>query len=122
MMPGSDGLSPSCPGKASGMTDTIVLGSEAPTGARGETLLAGTDKLALRLWEGEDAGERNPEHSNSYDYVAYVLSGELEVTIGEKTQPLRAGDSYAVPAGVPYSFVVTQTAKVVEAVSPAEAI
>lgn len=103
-------------------TDTIVLGSEAATGARGETLLAGTDKLALRLWEGEDAGERNPEHSNSYDYVAYVLSGELEVTLGEQpARTLRAGDSYAVPAETPYSFVVTATAKVVEAVAPGKA-
>ena len=105
------------------MTNTIVLGSDAPTGARGETLLAGTEKLALRLWEGEDAGEKNPEHSNSYDYVAYVLSGSITVTIGEEPPAeLRAGDSYAVPATIPYSFVVTETAKVIEAVAPAQAI
>ncbi len=35
---------------------------------------------------------------------------------------VRAGDSYAVPAGVTYAFEVTATAKVVEAVSPGEAL
>ncbi len=103
--------------------ETTVLGADAPTGSRGETLLARTEKVALRLWEGEDAGVRSPEHSNSYDYVAYVLAGALRVSVGEEPAvEVRAGDSYAVPAGVPYSFEVTQTAKVVEAVAPAEAL
>lgn len=102
---------------------TTVGGADAPSGARGETLLARTPKLALRLWEGEEAGVRSPEHSNSYDYVAYVLSGALEVTIGEAgAVQVRAGDSFAVPAETPYAFLVTETAKVVEAVAPSDAI
>ena len=104
-------------------TETTVLGADAPTGERGETLLARTPKLALRLWEGEDAGERNPEHANPYDYVAYVLAGALRVTIGDAAAvEVRAGDSYAVPAGTTYSFEVTETAKVVEAVAPGDAL
>ncbi len=104
-------------------TETTVLGADAPTGPRGETLLARTPKVALRLWEGEEAGEKNPPHTNDYDYVAYVLSGALEVTVGDASPvEVRAGDSYAVPAGVSYSFTVTQTAKVVEAVAPGDAV
>ena len=104
-------------------SENTVLGADATTGQRGEQLLARTPKVALRLWEGEDAGEQNPEHSNSYDYVAYVLSGALRVTVGEaEAVEVRAGDSYAVPAGVPYSFEVTATAKVVEAVAPGDAV
>ena len=104
-------------------TQAIVLGADAETGERGETLLARTPQVALRLWEGEDAGERNPEHANDYDYVAYVLSGALEVKIGEASAvEVRAGDSYAVPAGTTYSFTVTETAKVVEAVAPGSAV
>lgn len=103
--------------------ETTVLGADARTGDRGEQLLARTPKVALRLWEGEDAGERNPEHANDYDYVAYVLSGALRVRIGDaEPTEVRAGDSYAVPAGVTYSFEVTATAKVVEAVTPGDAI
>jgi quercetin dioxygenase-like cupin family protein len=102
---------------------SIVLGADALSGERGELLLARTPRVALRLWEGEEAGERAPEHANPYDYVAYVLSGELDVTIGAaEPVTVRAGDSYAVAAGLEYSFRVTATAKVIEAVSPAEAL
>ncbi len=104
-------------------TETTVLGAAATTGERGEQLLARTPKVALRLWEGEEAGEQNPAHANDYDYVAYVLSGALRVRVGEaEAVEVRAGDSYAVPAGVSYSFEVTATAKVVEAVAPGNAI
>lgn len=103
--------------------ETTVLGADAPTGDRGEQFLARTPKVALRLWEGEEAGERAPEHANEYDYVAYVLSGAMRVRIGD-AEPIevRAGDSYVVPAGTTYSFEVTATAKVVEAVAPGDAI
>lgn len=104
-------------------TETTVLGANATSGERGEQLLARTPKVALRLWEGEEAGETAPEHANEYDYVAYVLSGALRVKVGDaEPVEVRAGDSYAVPAGVSYSFEVTATAKVVEAVAPGDAI
>ena len=104
-------------------TETTVLGADARTGPRGESLLARTPKVALRLWEGEEQGEKNAPHTNDYDYVAYVLSGALRVFIGEANDvEVRAGDSFAVPAGVSYAFVVTETAKVVEAVAPGDAI
>src|SRR3954465_2746890 len=99
-------------------TQTVVLGAEAPHGARGEALLARTPRVALRLWEGEDNGERTPEHSNDYDYVAYVIAGVLSGRIGDaEAREVRPGNSYAVPAGTPYTFEVVRTAKVVEAVA-----
>ncbi len=104
-------------------TENTVLGADAATGERGEQLLARTAKVALRLWEGEQAGEQNPGHANRYDYVAYVISGAMRVRIGEaEPVDVRPGDSYAVPAGTSYSFEVTETAKVVEAVAPGDAI
>ena len=104
-------------------SEYVVPAAEATTGERGEQLLAATPKLALRLWEGEEAGEQAPEHENAYDYVAYVLSGALEVRIGDaEPAQVRAGDSYSVPAGTPYGFRVTETAKVIEAVAPGDAV
>jgi len=104
-------------------SENTVQGADATTGGRGEKLLARTDRVALRLWEGEEAGEQSPEHANGYDYVAYVISGAMRVRIGDaEAEEVRAGDSYAVPAGVPYSFEVTAPAKIVEAVAPGDAI
>lgn len=96
----------------------IVNGAQGETGERGEQLLAGTDKLRVRVWEGELAGEQAPPHSNDYDYVAYVLAGSLRVRVGDEAAgEVRAGDSYAVPAGVEYEFEVLEDAKVVEALT-----
>jgi quercetin dioxygenase-like cupin family protein len=105
------------------MTDHIIVpGADAATGPRGEQLLAGTARVRLRLWEGEEAGEVAPLHRNAYDYAAYVVAGVLRVHItGAEATEVHPGDSYAVPAGVPYAFEVLQTAKVVEAVAPGDA-
>lgn len=101
----------------------IVPRSDAVHGPRGELLLAHGEHLGLRVWEREPEGEAAPEHSNSYEYVAYVAAGALRVRIGEDdAQEVRAGDSYVVPAGTPYSFEVLEAATVVEAVSPREAL
>ena len=101
----------------------IVKQADATTGPRGERLLAHGDNLVLRVWDHEPAGEEAPEHANPYEYVAYVASGALRVTIGDDAAgEVRAGDSYVVPADTPYSFEVLETATVVEAVSPTSAL
>jgi quercetin dioxygenase-like cupin family protein len=101
------------------MSDKLIVnGADGETGERGEQLLAGTDKLRVRVWEGEEAGVVSPDHSNDYDYVAYVLSGVLKVHVGDQgPEEVRAGDSYAVPAGTTYGFEVVEAAKVVEALT-----
>jgi len=101
----------------------IVRKSDATTGSRGEHLLAHGDDVVLRVWEHEPAGEQAPEHSNPYEYVAYVVSGSLRVRIGEdEPAEVGAGDSYVVPRETPYAFEVLSAATVVEAVSPASAL
>jgi quercetin dioxygenase-like cupin family protein len=106
-------------GSAGTMSDKLIVnGADGDTGDRGEQLLAGTDRIRVRLWEGEEAGVVAPDHANDYDYVAYVLSGALEVHVGDEgPTEVRAGDSYAVPAGTTYGFQVLEAAKVVEAIT-----
>src|SRR3954471_9379502 len=101
----------------------IVKPAAAPNGPRGEKLMAHGDAAALRVWEREPEGETSPEHTNDYEYLAYVAAGALRVRIGEdEPAEVRAGDSYVVPAGVPYGFEVLERATVVEAVSPADVV
>ncbi len=100
----------------------IVRRSDATTGPRGEKLMAHGDACALRVWEREPEGEVAPEHTNAYEYVAYVAAGTLRVRIGdEEATEVRAGDSYVIPAETPYTFEVLEPATVVEAVSPPDA-
>lgn len=93
----------------------IVKNADAWHGDRGERLLAKTDRLQIRVWEREPAGETAPPHANEYDYVAYVIAGSLRVRIGDEPEAdVLAGDTYAVPAGVEYEFEVLEAARVVE--------
>jgi len=101
----------------------VISSGEATTGSRGERLLAHGERVGLRVWEHEPAGEAAPAHANPYEYVAYVARGALRVRIGDdEPAEVRAGDSYVVPADTPYAFEVLETATVVEAVSPADAL
>ena len=98
----------------------MVRGEHAERGARGEKLLVNGARLAMRLWEREEAGVRKDEHSNPYEYVAYVVEGALRVTIDGHSFEVRRGDSYCVPAGAPYALEILEEATVVEATSPSD--
>ena len=105
------------------MSESIVRQADAATGSRGERLLARGRQVALRVWEHEPAGETAPEHANDYEYVGFIVEGAMRVRIGDGDPvDLHAGDSYCVRSGTPYGFEVLETARVVEAVSPADAI
>ena len=101
----------------------IVRHGDGTVGSRGERLLAHGDDVVLRVWEHEPAGEQSPEHSNPYEYVAYIASGSMRVRIGDDDPAdLGAGDSFVVPRDTPYAFEVLEAATVVEAVSPPSAL
>ncbi len=98
----------------------MVRGSHAPRGPQGEHLLVNGERMALRLWSHEKAGVKLPEHSNSYEYVAYVVSGRLRLTVDNHSFEAGAGDSYCVPANAKYSLEILEEALVVEATSPSD--
>lgn len=98
----------------------MVRGAQAARGARGEKLLVNGASMAMRLWEREEAGTRKPEHTNAYEYVAYVLEGALRVTIEGHSFEVRRGDSYCVPPNTRYSLEILEEATVVEATAPSD--
>ncbi len=98
----------------------MVHGAQAARGERGEKLLVNGQRMALRLWENEPAGTKKPEHSNTYEYVAYVLTGALRVTLDGHEFEVRQGDSYCVPAGAKYALEILAEATVIEATAPSD--
>ncbi|HZI20770.1 MAG TPA: cupin domain-containing protein [Pyrinomonadaceae bacterium] len=98
----------------------MVRGAEAPTGERGEKMLVNGARMGMRLWEREPAGTVKDEHSNPYEYVAYVLGGALRVTLGGRSFEVRAGDSYCVPEDTPHSLEILEEATVIEATCPSD--
>jgi uncharacterized cupin superfamily protein len=102
------------------VAEHVVPRDEAPSGRRGERLMARGRHVELRLWERDPAGEAVEAPDAEHDRVAYVQSGALIVAIADDPPAeLHAGDSYVVPAGESCRFEVLEPATVVEAVGRA---
>ncbi len=59
------------------------------------------------------AGASVPLHSHG-DQWGIVVSGELELTIGELTKVYRAGDCYHIPAGTAHGATVLVPSQVID--------
>ena len=99
-------------------TPDTVTRDDAPTGPMGQRFLAGTDTMAMRLWEDQQPGEAEPPVARDYETVGYVVSGRLEVTVGTIVLDLGPGDSWSVPRGAEHSYRVVEVLTAVEATSP----
>ena len=60
-----------------------------------------------------------PLHSHEHEQCGAVLSGELELTIGEETRLLKAGDSYMIAGHIPHAaYTSDQACRVMDVFSP----
>ena len=91
--------------------------SASPTGDLGQTYLVSGTSVAMRRWE-EAAGEGGEPHTRPYETVGYVVSGRVEVHVGDDTITCGAGDSYLVPEGAQRHYKVIEDLVAVEATSP----
>lgn len=57
-------------------------------------------------------------HSHMNDQVGYVVSGKIEVTIGDQTRICEAGDSYAIPGGITHSARAIKDTLTIDIFSP----
>ncbi len=78
----------------------------------------GLQILSERYEPGADTGETMLSHAASEGGI--VLSGELEVTVGDKRQVLKAGDSYLFDSRAPHRFrnLSDRPAAVISACTP----
>ena len=59
-----------------------------------------------------------PTHQHMHEQSGYVVSGQVTFTIGDMTQTLLPGDSYAIPGDVPHSVTAEEDSVLVEIFSP----
>lgn len=88
-----------------GNAPTAVFGGQELAGrvmkgeASGELLVSGEGTMLVRLLfkAGFDQdGHLHPDHES----IGYVVSGEIEMSVGDRRSTLRAGDSWYHPKGV----------------------
>lgn len=78
----------------------------------------GTTDEAMLCQFTLEAGSIVPRHNHMNDQVGYIVSGEIEITIGDETRNLKAGDSYAIPGGIYHSAKVLQDTQTIDVFSP----
>jgi len=78
----------------------------------------GLQILHERYEPGADTGPTMLEHASHEGGI--IISGELEVTVGEQVQVLRPGDAYLFDSRIPHRFrnIGTEICEVVSACTP----
>ncbi len=51
-----------------------------------------------------DSGQGLSEHTAPFDAVVYILDGQAEITIGEKTSTVKAGEILIMPANISHAL------------------
>ena len=51
-----------------------------------------------------DSGQGLSEHTAPFDAVVYILDGQAQITIGEKTSTVKAGELLIMPANVSHAL------------------
>lgn len=83
---------------------------EYQKGAIVSKALVQNDKGSITLF-AFDAHEGLSQHSAPYDAFVMVLDGSLNVTVGDKTHSVSAGNCIIMPANIPHSVIAPLSAK-----------
>lgn len=65
-----------------------------------------------------EAGGEGWKHSHPHVQGSYVAEGRFEVTIGDATAVLDAGDCFIVPSGVPHGVKALAKGRLVDSFTP----
>ncbi|MBM4338215.1 MAG: cupin domain-containing protein [Deltaproteobacteria bacterium] len=70
-------------------------------------------------FENGPASQPDPPHSHPHEQISYVVSGEINVLLGNEITHLRPGDIFTVPPNLPHSIqLLTPKARLIDAFSP----
>jgi quercetin dioxygenase-like cupin family protein len=76
-----------------------------------------TDAMTFAYWTIE-AGAVLPAHQHPHEQVVNMLSGSFELTAGNETVTLTAGDIYAIPGNTTHSGRAITSAHILDVFHP----
>jgi len=90
--------------------------------AKGRTrYLAHLPNLMMVAMDFEDgpASQPDPPHSHPHEQISYVVSGEVNVVLGNEVTSLGPGDIFTVPPDIPHCIqLLTTKARLIDAFTP----
>ena len=63
-------------------------------------------------------GAELPRHSHPHEQTGYLVSGEIELSIGDETHQVKPGDSWCIAGGVEHKATVLEDSVAIEVFSP----
>jgi quercetin dioxygenase-like cupin family protein len=63
-------------------------------------------------------GGIGPIHHHYHSQITHIESGVFDVTIGEETKTLKAGDSFYIPPNVPHGATAIEAGLLIDVFSP----
>lgn len=64
------------------------------------------------------AGYSLPRHAHGYEQTGYLVSGAIELSIGEETFNVEPGDSWCIPADVEHGAKILSDSIAIDVFSP----
>jgi quercetin dioxygenase-like cupin family protein len=89
---------------------TIVAKIEMKTLVHGDRTLMSEFRLAK--------GARLPRHSHPHEQTGYLVSGRMELTIGETVHQVEPGDSWCIGGDVEHEGLAHEDSVAIEVFSP----
>ena len=86
-------------------------------GVRRQVLCYGPDLMLVRV--EFEAGAVGRLHHHPHRQATYVAAGEFEVTVGDRRETLRAGDTFFAVADVPHGVRAVAPGTLVDCFTPA---
>lgn len=98
------------------ITESEALTHAPFPGVEGRVVHA--DGMTLAFWDLPE-GAIVPEHAHVHEQLLHVVSGSLEVTIGDETRRLEAGGTAVIPSNLPHTVRVEVASHVIDVFTPA---
>jgi len=107
--------------KTFGASKEFLMGDEIQWETAGEGVqrkIMGYDDKIMLVDVNFAEGGVGPMHEHYHSQVTYVVSGEFELTIGDETKMMKAGDAFYIPPHVIHGAICRKAGKLIDVFSP----
>jgi quercetin dioxygenase-like cupin family protein len=83
--------------------------------------LAYTDHLMMVIFDCHDgpASQPDPLHSHPHEQISYVVTGEINLILGDEITRLGPGDMFWIPPNIPHAIqTLTEHVRLVDTFTP----
>ena len=85
-------------------------------GVKRQILAVGTDLMLVRV--DFEAGAVGAVHHHPHRQATYVVAGTFDVTMGDASQRVTVGDSFAAPGNVPHGVKAIEAGTLLDCFTP----